>query len=212
MASSTNSSFWRKRWPLIAGLLAAAILIFDFFSKGVGVVDRISEWITPQPTPTVLVSPVEVAGGGTCVEFAFGHLPDDFVLGEIRLDIVSAFGPTPIAGDMAAEVIARTVNMEVSPAVLSGQTEEISFRAAIQSEREEDVAYVDFCPVLSMPGMSGELLVVPTFYSPSGTLIEAIEISTHDGSPIQDGVAVNLSRPRNTAVSLEEARFRLVTR
>ena len=65
---------------------------------------------------------------------------------------------------MAAQTFERVVNMELSPSILSGETKKIVFRAALEAEKESDVAYVDFCPVLSMPGQAGELHVVPSFF------------------------------------------------
>lgn len=203
----------RKRsWAAISSIIAAGILIFDFFTKAIGIVDIICDWIVPPPTPSVRLSRIDEAGGGECLEFAFTNLSKDFALGNIHLHIVGAKGPSPISGDMAAEAVERIVNMILSPDVLSGDREKIVFRAPIQSEKRGDIAYVDFCPILATPGMRGEIQIVPSFFSPAGTLIKNIEIVIHDRAPDMQNITIDLSHPKNVAVSLDETKLRMERR
>lgn len=192
-------------WVAISSIIGAGILIIDFFTKGLGIV----EMLVPPLTPSVRLSIFDETGGGECLEFAFTNLPKDFALGEIHLHIVGANGPSPISGDMAAEAVERVVNMKLSPDVLRGSKETIEFRAPIQSEKKGDIAYVDFCPILTMPGMRGEIQIVPSFFSPAGTLIENIEIVTHGGTPNKQNITIDLSHPKNIAVSLDETKLRV---
>ena len=87
-------------------------------------------------------------------------------------------------------------------------------RPRIQAAREGDIAYVDFCPILTMPGMGGEIRVVPAFFSPAGTLVEDLDVLTSDGEPVDRnrGVAIDVTRPKNVEVSLDETRYDLVPR
>ena len=201
-----------KIWGVISAVAAGIVLIVDAFTKSIGVIGTVIAFVCGQPTPIVVLAPIDMRGGGTCLEFAFSNLPEDFSLGKIHLRIIRANGPTPISGHMAARSFERVVNMKLSPSILSGETKEIEFRAAFEAEKRNDIAYVDFCPVLTMPGQGGELHVAPTFYSPDGSLIEGIKIATSDDTPVEQGVRIDLSRPKNAVILLDETRFQLVPR
>ena len=198
----------------ISGVLAAAVLVFEFSTATFGILEKVKGWIVPAPSPLVRLTPISRDGNSECLELAFAHLRSNFALGTIHLSIVGTSGPTPISGDMAARAYEWTVNRELSPDVFSGGVKEILLRPRILAEREGDVAYVDFCPILSMPGMGGEIRVVPVFFSPAGTLVENLEVLTSDGAPVDRnrGVAINVSRPKNVEVSLDETQFDLVPR
>ena len=198
----------------ISGVLAAAVLVFEFFTATFGILEKVKGWIVPAPSPLVRLTPISIDGNNECLELAFSHLPSDFALGTIHLSIVGTSGPTPISGDMATKAHEWPANRELSPDVFSGGVEEIVLRPRILAEREGDVAYVDFCPILSMPGMGGEIRVVPAFFSPAGTLVENLEVLTSDGAPVDRnrGVAIDVSRPKNVEVSLDESKFDLVPR
>ena len=204
----------RSMWLKISSFIAAAILVFEFITGFFGVFEKVAGWIVPPPSQLVRLTPISREGNSECLEFAFVHLSSDFVLDVIHLSIVGASGPTPISGDMAARAYEWPVNRELSPDVFSGGVSEIVLRPRIQALRESDMAYVDFCPILSMPGMGGEIRVMPAFFSPAGTPVEDLEVLNSDGAPLDPnlGVAIDVSRPKNVEISLDETRFDLVPR
>ena len=201
-------------WGKISAVFAAAVLVFEFFTGSFGILEKVAGWICPSPSPLVRLAPISREGNSECLELAFVHLPSDFALGEIHLSIVGVSGPTPISGDMAARAYEWSVNRELPPDVFSGGVKEIVLRPRTLADREGDVAYVDFCPILSMPGMGGEIRVVPAFFSPAGTPVENLEVLTSDGAPFDRsrGVAIDVSRPKNVVVSLDETQFHVVPR
>ena len=198
----------------ISGVLTAAVLVFEFFTATFGILEKVKGWIVSTPSPLVRLTPISRDGKSECLELAFSYLPSDFALDTVHLSIVGTSGPTPISGDMAARAHEWHVNRELSPDVFSGGVKEIVLRPRIVAQRESDVAYIDFCPILTMPGMGGKIRVVPVFFSPAGTLVENLEVLTSDGAPIDrnQGVAIDVSRPKNVEISLDETRFDLVPR
>ena len=207
-----GSSSTRPRgrlWAAVSAVIASTVVLVDLFTSSIGLVETVGKWIVPPPTPQVLVTPFETDGGTECLEFAFSDLPEDFEMGKVHLRVVEGRGPTPLSGNMSAEILHVLVNMEVSPAIVAGGPEPIVFRAAFTAEKENDNAIVDFCPILTTPGAGAEIRVVPSFLALNGTPIDAIEVSTHDQSPVEHGVSVRLSRATNVNVSLDETRTRL---
>ncbi len=183
-------------WAAIAGLLAAAILIFDFITKAIGVTDKIMDiCCAPEPVPpTVAVSPVDADWGGQCLEFAFENLPKEFVLGRIKLDVKSAKGPSQIGGNQAAKILTRDVHEEM-PATIFMSRKPIEFNVSIQAEREEDALYINYCPTLNRPGLKGSLTVMPEFLTPTGKAVTDLRIVYPE--PETDSVTFSVSRPRN---------------
>lgn len=214
MGSAETSIRQKGLWAKISGVIAAAVLVFEFFTESFGIWEKVTVWIVPAPSPLVRLTPTSREGNSECLELAFVHLPSDFALDAIHLSIVGASGPTPIPGDMAARAYEWPVNRELSPDIFLGGVKEIVLHPRIVAQREGDVAYVDFCPILTMPGMGGEIRVVPAFFSPDGTLVENLKVLSSDGAPFDRnrGVAIDVSRPKNVEVLLDETRFDLVPR
>jgi hypothetical protein len=105
-------------WAIIASVLAGAILTFDFFTKFIGVIDRVTK-LCCAPQPTVSVASSNTDWGGQYLVFAFEDLPASFSLGTIELEIKEATGPTQIGGSQAAQILERTVNSELPATDLS---------------------------------------------------------------------------------------------
>ena len=204
-------SAW-KLLGIVSAVAVGIVAVIDAFTRTIGVVAAVTDWVGGPPTPIVVLKPIQIGGGRGCLEFAFSNLPKTFILDEIHLHIIRATGPTAISGDMSARPYERIVNMELSPSILSGDTKTIEFRVPVEAKKRNDIAYIDFCPVLTVPGQSGQLYVAPSLYAPDSSLIEDIKIVTHDKSPVAQGVKVDLSRPKNAVISVDETRFRLVPR
>ena len=199
-----------KRWlAVIVGVVSVAVVVLDFFTKAIGIIDVVSEWIAPPLIPSVSLRPVAQETSGECLEFAFTDLPEDFVLGDIHLQIVETSVLSPFSGDMAARVVERIVHKELSLEIFRGKGGEIVLPVRIESEKNGDVAYVDYCPILSSAGTRGWIRVVPLFFSPSGELIENIRVVIQDGEEGKKGVAIDISRPKNTVISLVEPTVRV---
>ena len=156
---------------------------------------------------------INIDSGGTCLEFGFEKLPEDFNLGKIHFEIIDTYGPTPITGDMAAHVLKLPrVYVELSPAILSGNKKKLVFSAPFQAQKKNDTALVDFCPILTMSGWSGELVVVPSFFSVANELIEDIKMTTNEGASIEEGITIILSRPKNAAILADNTRLQVLTK
>ena len=188
------------------GLVAAAIatiptivLVIDLITKSIGLVDAVVDLVV-QPNPVVHLSPTRGDNGEHCVEFAFDRLPMDFNLGEVHLEIVDAEGPTPIAGDMVALIAEWTVVEELSPAVFSVESKPIELSMRIQSKKDNDAAYYEYCLVLSRPGIGGRIRVIPVFFSPSGKEIDDLKITIEGDQPVEEGILIDISRPKNVSV------------
>ena len=50
------------------------------------------------------------------------------------------------------------------------------------------------------------------FSSPTGSQINDIEITARDGAAVNQGLMVDLARPKNAVIILDETRYRLVPR
>ncbi|WP_319547796.1 hypothetical protein [Desulfogranum marinum] len=186
----------KLKWVSIAALLTAAILVFDFITKAVGVVDTIKNiCCAPKPVAAVVsVRTVDSDWGGQCLEFGFSNLPKTFALGRIKLDIESTAGPTPIGGNQAADILTREIN-QVLPATVFTLPKPIDFNVRVQAEQGRDTLYVDYCPTLDRPGLKGNLVVVPEFLNPSGMPIEGLQIVMPDSE--SKSVEMTVTRPRN---------------
>ena len=73
---------------------------------------------------------------------------------------------------------------------MNGQAKAIEHPVKIQSQKENDAAIVTVCPVPVHPSTTASLTLVPSLFSVAGNLIENIDISTDDGSPIDRGLDV----------------------
>lgn len=196
-------------WAAIAGILAAATLVFDFFTKAVGVADKIISYCcAPKPlTPTVSVRPVDADWGGQCLEFAFVDIPSNFALGRIELEVISTKGPSPIGGDQAAEILTRNVQAEL-PASVFATRSPIQFDIRLQADKDNDTFYIDYCPTLNAPGLTGSLTVMPRFLTPAGGLVSNLQVLFPE--PITDGVTFTVNRPRNLAPRVTNYQIRSV--
>ena len=66
------------------------------------------------------------------------------------------------------------------------------------------MAYVDFCPIPAMPGMGGEIRVVPAFFSPDGTLIEDLEVLASDSARTRHRRHDRRHHPRHLRLPAED--------
>ena len=209
-SQSSPSGLGNRTWAALLAIVSALVLVLDLMTGSIGLIQTAGRWVLPGPMPEVRLTPVRTDGGTECLEFAFSSLPDNFALGDVYLRILDSTGPTRLSGDMSAEIVRVLVNKEISPAVLAGRAGPIVFRAAFAAERENDNAYIDFCPILTTPGTGGQVRVVPSFRAPNGESIDRLQITTHDGSPVTDGIVLDLSRANNVDVSVNETRTRLI--
>ncbi len=191
------------KWAKIAAVLAALILVLDFFTKSIGLISTLQSIVYGNPEPVVLIREKTFDNSSSCLEFAFSSLPENFVLGDIDLDIIASEGPNQISGDMASEVFERVVNQELSPAFLVGQRTEITISASTQATKAHDAFYVHYCPTLVTPGTTGAITVVPTFLDLGGEVISPLEVKLAAGTPVEDGVRLTLVRPKNEVVTLD---------
>jgi hypothetical protein len=198
MSNDSGSSVGNRphviTWAAIAAVLAGAILIFDFITKSVGVVERVNTLCCAPapPPPKVAVTVRDTDWRSQCLIFAFEHISRDFALGRIKLDIKSARGPTPIGGYQAAEILTRLVNAELPASIFFSQ-QTLLLDVRLQSNQENDSFYIDYCPTINRPGMEGSLTVTPTFLTPTGTLITDLNLSLP--APDASAVTFNISRP-----------------
>jgi hypothetical protein len=184
-------------WAGIAAGLTALMLIFDFITKGLGVVDKIQVWCCAPP-PKVAVSVEDKDWGGQCLRFKFEDLPADFVLGSIRLDIRQSQGPTQMTGDQAARIYeAPEVNAKLPLEIFFEKTP-INFEMPLQSTKPRDAANFRYCPRLDRQGSKGTLTVVPTFLTPTGTPINNLKV-VEPGPGIP--VSFVVSYPKNLYLS-----------
>ena len=191
---------WKKRWLRLSVALMAAATFFEFATNSFGFGQLVVGLISAPRAPSVTAG----ERAPHCIRFAFEHLPADFTVGNIVFRIVDRFGPVPMGGDMAAIVVPLPVNIELSPTVFSQETSEFPCPVELQSERDGDAAIVDLCATLTMPGMRGHLVVVPSFYSLGGKRIRDLDIVTETGTPIELGLPLVLSRPKNASVSVNK--------
>lgn len=204
---------WKKLWIAISGVIVAVVSVFDLITNSFGFIETVIEWSYSPPQAIVHVSSINIESGGTCLEFGFEKLPSDFNLGKIHFKIIDTYGPTPITGDMAAHVLRLPrVYVELSPAILSGNKKELVFSAPFQANKRNDTALVDFCPILTMSGWSGKLVVIPSFFSVANELIEDIKMTTNEGVSIEEGITIILSRPKNAEISVDNTRLQVLTR
>lgn len=199
------------KWASVAAVLTAIILVIDFLTKFLGLVEKFENLIFGRPTPVVVVKEIPFENSSSCLEFAFAELPESFVLGDVLLTIQSTEGPEQISGDMASSVFEKTVNDELSPAYLVGQKTEILVRAAVQATKEKDAIYLHYCPTLTLPGTQGAITVVPTFLGPTGDALSSLVVKTETGTPIEQGIRLSLVRPKNENVTLVERVRDLIT-
>jgi len=197
-------SLFGRLWAPIAVVLIAFVLALDFFTKSIGLVEKMIELIGGSAQPIVVVTEVPVKDSSSCLKFAFENLAEDFVLGNIRLEILAASGPDELTGNMASTVLERTVNFEITPAYLVGGEREIVFPARIQAERAADAAFVDFCPTLTVPGTTGTLTVRPTFFSPAGQTINTLSVRDGAGASLEGGIMLTLLRSKNETVTISD--------
>lgn len=190
------------KWAVIAAVLAAVILVIDFFTKSIGLFEKVQSKIETGRDPVVLINEKAYDNSSSCLEFAFSNLPENFVLGDIRLSIISADGPDQITGDMASDVFAKTVNEELSPAYLVGQKTEIAISASVQATKSGDAFYLHYCPTLKTPGTRGTITVAPSFLDPSGETISPLLVKVASGTPIAKGIHIPLVRPKNEKVTV----------
>jgi hypothetical protein len=200
------------RWVSVAAFLTAGVLVFDFITKGLGVVDAVAPYFVPAPVPRVNLRVVDAPGDGSCLEFAFSDLPPDFKLGDISLKIVTAEGPTTLAGDAAAEIITRPVNRMISPSVFRPNPRDITIPARIAATNVMDAAYVDFCPVLSHAGTGGVIWVMPTFHAVGGSVLSNLIITASGAELPQEGLPLSLAHPKYINVDLNEGRMEIIER
>jgi hypothetical protein len=196
--SGFRSKVSLRGWAAIAAVLAAAILVFDFTTKGIGVIEKTISFLTPEPTPHVSVKALPAPGNSQCLQFAFTKLPRDFSLGEIKLLIKDSKGPSSFSGDQSSEIFQRRVNAKITLADFINK-KTIIFRAAVQSEKSDDDAYVDFCPILDRKAQSGTLEVVPLFFEPDGKQIKNITTDLDGG---KKSISFIVSYPNNIDATL----------
>jgi hypothetical protein len=183
-------------WAGIAAGLTALMLIFDFITKGLGVVDKIQVWCCAPP-PTVAVNVLDKPWGGQCLEFAFQDLPADFILGSIRLDIKQTQGPTQIPGNQAGGIYEAPEVNAILPLEIFFEKTPINFEVRLQSAKPRDAAIARYCPRLDSQGSKGTLTVVPTFLTLTGTPINNLEVvKPGPGIP----VSLTVSYPKNLHV------------
>ena len=144
------------------------ILFFSFVTLGV----TFAQNATEVTMALVKLGQVERPDGKQCLQFAFENLPEHFAIGEVHFSIVATTGLAPISGEMASKINMWYADMQLSPAVLTGEQHKIifdlaSYDIALQSERKGDSAYLYFCPILNRSGLAGNISVVPSFFSPA---------------------------------------------
>ncbi len=198
------SSLFGRLWAPIAVVLVAVVLVLDFFTKSIGLIEKVIELIDGPVQPIVAVTEVPVENSSSCLQFAFENLPEDFVLGDIHLEILAASGPDELTGDMASTVLERTVNFQISPPYLVGGRTEIVFPARIKADSAADAAFVHFCPTLTFPGTTGTLTVQPAFHSPAGQKVKTLSVRDGAGSPLEGGVTLTLLRSKNETVTMSD--------
>lgn len=201
--SKTNKK--TGHWVKIAGFLAAAILVFDFFTKGIGLVETIWSYVIGEGSGKVSIAVNERANASSCLTFAFEDIPLGFSLGTIVLKIVDKSGPTPISGEMASKIQKHVVNQELSPEYLVGAKTEIKFPAAIQSDRAKDAFFIDYCPTLEMPGTKGKITVEPSFFSPTGDSFSELNMQVKK-------YKLELIRPKSAVVDVDTKQLELIVR
>lgn len=211
-ATTRRRPFWKHRWVRISAVLTAIAAFVGFVADLSSVVSAVDDYFADDPpSPMVEISPVDVSGH-QCTRFVFSRLPKDFTLSRIRFQIVDSEGPSPFSGHMASKILRLHVNQELPPAVLTGETTEFSANPEpFQANQRNDAAVVNYCAMLNRPGFRGQIHAVPTFFSISNDRIEDIEVVTHDGTPIAEGFTIDLSRPKNAAVSPAKLELRPVT-
>lgn len=192
-------------WVALAGFLAAAILVFDFFTKGIGLVETVWSYAIGEGSGKVSIAVRERSNASSCLAFAFEDIPEGFSLGSIILNVVDKSGPTPISGEMASKIHKHVVNQELSQEYLVGAKTEIEFPAAIQSDRAKDAFYVDYCPTLEMPGTKGSITVVPSLISPAGDALSDLTMQVEE-------YKLELIRPKSAVVDVDTKRLELVVR
>lgn len=200
------------RWASVAAFLAAAILVFDFITKAVGLVDVVGPYFVQEPVPRVNLKVVDAPGDGSCLEFAFSNLPHKFKLGEITLKVVSADGPITIAGDAAAQIVTRPINGMIPVSVFRPNPSDISIPARITATTEKDAAYVDFCPILSRVGTAGVVWVTPTFHAVDGSVLSDLVVTTNGKEFPQKGLPLSLAHPKYVDVDFNESRIEIIER
>jgi hypothetical protein len=182
-------------WGAIAAVLAATILVFDFITKGVGIIDPIIKLCcAPEPKVTLRVKPN--GWDGQCLSFAFENLPSGFAIGRIRLNVTRAAGPNAIAGNPTADIKVLPVSAELPRSIFTDvNPHPIELDVNQQASKDQDALLVNYCPTLSVPNQRGTLTVQPDFLSPGGSPIKGLRVMLPDDKP----VTFMVSRP-NTLV------------
>ena len=177
------------------------MLIVDALTKSIGLIEK-AKSLRNQSTPSVVVSELPVKDSSSCLELAVSRLPADFVIGEVRLQIIASDGPDQISGDMVSSVEEKEANFKVTPAHLVGQVNDIKVPIRKQSDKSNDAIYLQLCPSLTVPGMRGWITVIPSFLDPAGELITPIDFRMEGGGNIEQGVKMSLARAKNEKIKL----------
>ena len=194
--SSRPKRLWKRPWIVFTAIAAAAATPLAFVTGAIEIVEKVVDWSSPPSIALVRITTEPVLGGPTCLRFSFERLPSEFTLGKIRFTVLAAsefrfnVHPEP---ETNPRIAARPVHrqhrqMQVPTHVMNGQVDVIEHAVDVQSDKENDAAIVSLCPVPVDSGISARLTVVPSFVSLAGNPIENIEASTHDGSPIGEGL------------------------
>ena len=200
------------QWASVAAFLAATILIFDFITMGIGVVDTVKPYFVSVPAPRVNAKIVDAPGGASCLELAFSDLPPDFKIGDISLKVVKAEGPTSVSGDAAASIVTRPVNLVLAPSVFRPNPSDIVVKARLMATVARDALYVDVCPILSLPGTAGTIWIMPTFHSVNGQELADLVVTTN-GEPLPpEGLPLSVAHPKYINVDLQEESTELIER
>ena len=185
-------------------VVGVAIPFFDLFNKATTAFGTIWGWFGPKPAALVVASetPPDKDTGSTCLELAFSHLPKTFMLGKVQLKIVSTNGPSEVPADQAAPPLAINVSQEVPQSVFLDKAP-IEFKAAFNAEKDDDVAYVEFCPTWKTPGTKGELYVQPSFFAPDKTPLP-VKVEYDRAALSAGGVRILMVRPKNLTTTIAD--------
>jgi hypothetical protein len=183
--------FGAAAWASIAAVLTAAILIFDFITKGIGIIDPIQKLCCAEkPKVTVTVRPNDWSG--ECLKFAFENLPSGLAIARIRLNVTKAAGPNAIARNPTADIKTVAVSAELPRSIFTDEhPRPIEFDVNQQASKDQDTLFVNYCPTLNVSSQSGKLTVQPDFLSPDGSPIKGLSVALPDNKPI----TFTISRP-----------------
>ncbi|MEM9332160.1 MAG: hypothetical protein AAGA53_12600 [Pseudomonadota bacterium] len=187
-------------------------MVIDFFTKFIGLIEIVCERIRPERIPEVALTVEPAPGEASCLVMAFSNLPSSFKLGDITFEILKSSAPQPMGGDAAAEILTRVVNSQIPLSALRPNANDISIKARISASKDNDAAFVDFCPVLKRVGFTVAIWVKPSFFSVDQTLISNL-IVTFENKPIpEEGIRLSLSHPKNMEIEFKPEKLQLVNR